>query len=106
MERDNKQVNWLPFFSICSVFIVLGTVGWLLKIDATPFAIGFSMMAGLTVITQFLPPEFSFKNYWYSAITSEAHIILIVLATICSIFLIFFVIPQYDFNFSVKRKNE
>lgn len=106
MERGNKRVNWLPFFSICSVFIVLGTVGWLLKTDATPLAVGLAVMGGLTVIAEFFPPEFNFRNYWYSTIASEAHIILIVLATICSIFLIFFVVPQYEFNFSVKRKNE
>lgn len=77
MERDSKQVNWLPFLSICSVFIVLGTVGWMLEIDTTPLAIGLGVMGGLIVIAEFFPPEFNLRNYWYTNITPEAHITLI-----------------------------
>ena len=104
MRANNKHINWIPFLSICSSFILVGVIGWFLGVEAKPLAIGFGVMGGLTSIANLFPPEFNFKNYWYTGIMPEAHIILIVLTVVCSLFFLFFVIPKYEFNLSIKRK--
>lgn len=104
MNSDNKKPNWLPFFSIVSLFFVLGVVGWLFGVSGMPVTIGLAIMATATVIFGFLPPEFNFNNYWYTSIKSEAHVIIIILALISSILVALFIIPKYEFNLSIKKR--
>jgi len=46
----------------------------------------------------------AFEDFWDTFIVLGTHKTLIVLASIVVGFIIFFVIPRYEFNFSIKKK--
>src|SRR3989344_403003 len=104
MNHDNKKINWLPFISICSLFVVIGSVGWFMGIDTTPLAAGFVIMGMIANFDFLLPPEFNFRDFWYNYIKTGTHIILILFAIVCSVFFLFFIVPKYEFNFPIKKK--